>query len=210
MAFDSLDILAALGLFTACIGAWLLAAPLRVAARLYLRFAAMLFAALGAAVPLGLADIAALFLLPLGAASLMVSALAQFARPLPAFAASLALVAALAGGLAALLSGMPLFALAPAMLAGLAVIAAALNSVAAVPVLAGASLLASGLVLLEQGARAGLFLFCAAALVGLAKPSAKQRPSSHQSPSSLPRRSALAVEQQRLTGAADAAVRGLR
>jgi hypothetical protein len=192
MAFDSLDILAALALFTACIGAWLLAAPLRAVTRLYLRFAAMLFAALGAAAPLGLADIAVLFLLPLGAASLTVSALAQFARPLPAFAASLVLVAALAGGLAALLSGMPLFALAPTLLAGLIVIAAAMNSVAVLPVLAGASLLASGLVLLEQGARAGLFLFCAAALVGLAKPSAKQTPTSHQ------RRSALAVEQQRL------------
>jgi len=199
MAFDSLDILAALALFTACIGAWLLAAPLRAVTRLYLRFAAMLFAALGAAAPLGLADIAVLFLLPLGAASLTVSALAQFARPLPAFAASLVLVAALAGGLAALLSGMPLFALAPTLLAGLIVIAAAMNSVAVLPVLAGASLLASGLVLLEQGARAGLFLFCAAALVGLAKPPASQRASSHQGPSSLQRRSAFAVEQQRLT-----------
>jgi hypothetical protein len=202
MAFDSLDILAALALFTACIGAWLLAAPLRAVARLYLRFAAMLFAALGAAAPLGLADIAVLFLLPLGAASLTVSALAQFARPLPAFAASLVLVAALAGGLAALLSGMALFALVPALLAGLIVVAAALNSVAAIPVLAGASLLASGLVLLEQGARAGLFLFCAAALVGLAKPSAKQNPTSRQ------KKSAPAVQQQCLTR--DAAVSGLR
>jgi len=169
---------------------------LRAPARLYLRFAAMLFAALAAAAPLGLADSAALFLLPLGGASLMVSALAQFARPLPAFAAGLGLVAALAGGLAALLSGVPMFALAPAMFAGLAVIAASLNAVAAIALLAGASLLAAGLVLLEQGARAGLFLFCAAALVGLAKPSAKQK------------RSALAVEQQRLARRG-AAVSGL-
>ncbi|HWM61132.1 MAG TPA: hypothetical protein VNN98_03220 [Rhizomicrobium sp.] len=197
MAFDSLDLLAALVLFAACIGAWLLAAPLRAPARLYLRFAAMLFAALSVAALVGLADVAALFLLPLGAASLMVSALAQFARPLPVFAASAALVAALASGLAALLSGITMFALAPAMFAGLVVIAASLNSVAAIPVLAGASLLASGLVLLEQGGRAGMFLFCAAALVGLAKPSAKQK------------RSALAVEQQRLTRAADAAISGL-
>lgn len=196
MAFDSLDILAACALFTASIGAWLLAAPLRSPVRLYLRFAAMLFAALAAAAPLGLAGIAALFLLPLGCASLMVSAVAQFARPLPIFAASLALVTALAGGLTALLSGMPLFALAPVMFASLAVIAASLNSVAAIPVLAGASLLASGLVLLEQGARAGLFLFCAAALVGLAKPSARQK------------RSALAIEQQRRARAAGAGVSG--
>ena len=175
MAFDSLDIFAACALFTACIGAWRLAVPLRGSARLYLRFAAMLFAALSAARLAGLADAAALFLLPLGATSLMISALAQFARPLPVPAASLALVAALAGGMAALLSGIAMLALAPAMVAGLAIIAAALNGVAVLAVLAGAALLASGLVLLEQGARAGLFLFCAAALVGLAQSSRRKR-----------------------------------
>jgi hypothetical protein len=195
IAFDSLDLFAALALFTACVGAWLLAAPLRAIARLYVRFAAMLFAALGAAALLGLADAAALFLLPLGGASLMVSALAQFARPLPVFAASLALVLALAGGLAALLSGFAMLALVPVIFASLAVIAASLNGVAAIPILAGASLLAAGLAFLEQGARAGLFLFCAAALVGLAKPDQG--------------RSALAVKQQRHARAADAAVSGL-
>ena len=56
------------------------------------------------------------------------------------------------------------------MLAGLAVIAAALNGIAVMPVLAGAGLVASGLAFMEQGARAGLLLFCAAALIGLAKP----------------------------------------
>jgi hypothetical protein len=186
MAFDSLRILAALALFTACVGAWLLAAPLRSSARLYLRFAAMLFAALSAVAAVGLADVAALFLLPLGCASLMISALAQFARPLPIFAATLALVVALAGGLAALLSGTTMLALVPALFAGLAVIAASLNGVAAIPILSGASLLAAGLAFLEQGAQAGLFLFCAAAVIGLAKPS------------SVAKRSALAVQQQRL------------
>jgi len=195
MAFDSPDIFAALALFAACVGAWRLSAPMRVGARLYLRFAAMLFAALGAAAPLGLGDVAALFLLPLGAALLMVSALAQFARPLPVFAASLALVLALAGGLAALLSGFAMLALVPVIVASLAVIAASLNGVAALPMLAGASLLAAGLAFLEQGARAGLFLFCAAALVGLARPGQA--------------RSALAIQHQRHARAADAAVSGL-
>jgi hypothetical protein len=186
MVFDSLRILAALALFTACVGAWLLAAPLRNSARLYLRFAAVLFAALGAAAVVGLADVAALFLLPLAGASLMISALAQFARPLPIFAASLALIVALAGGLAALLSGTAMLALAPALFAALAIIAASLNGVAAIPILSGASLLAAGLAFLEQGAQAGLFLFCAAAVIGLAKPS------------SAAKRSALAVQQQGL------------
>ena len=46
MAFDSLTLASAASLFAASIGAWVLAAPMRAAARLYLRFAAMLMAAL--------------------------------------------------------------------------------------------------------------------------------------------------------------------
>jgi hypothetical protein len=64
-----------------------------------------------------------------------------------------------------------MLALAPVMFAGLAIVAAALNGLAVMPVLAGAAVLGSGLVFLEQGAKAGLFLFCAAALIGLATPS---------------------------------------
>ena len=189
MAFDSLGILAALTLFCACISAWLLAAPLRPAARLYLRFASMLFAALGVARLVGLADVAGLFLLPLGGASLMVVALALFARPLPDFAIAAALVIALVGGLVGLVSGVWVLALAPVVFAGLAIIAVSLNGIAAIPILAGALLLAAGLAFLEQGAQAGTFLFCAAALVGLAKPSA------------------LALQNQRHAGAHDASIR---
>ena len=177
MALDSLSLLSACALFAACVGAWVLSARLRAGARLYLRFCAMLFAALAAADMLGLSDIAALFLLPLSAASLTIAALARFARPLPVFAASLTLTAGLAGGLAALLSGATMLALLPVMLAGLAIIAAALNGLAPMPALAGVALLASGLVLLEPGAQAGLFLFCAAALMGLAAPPFRQKKS---------------------------------
>src|SRR4051812_33285813 len=159
MAFDSLGILAACALFCACVSAWLLAAPLRPAARLYLRFAAMLFAALGVTRLVGLADVAGLFLLPLGGASLMVAALALFARPLPVLAVSAALMIALAGGLAGLVSGVAVLALAPVIFAGLAIIAASLNVVAVIPLLAGAALLAAGLAFLGQGAQAGMFLF---------------------------------------------------
>jgi hypothetical protein len=60
--------------------------------------------------------------------------------------------------------------LAPVMLAGLAVIAAAINSMTLLPVLAGTSLLAAGLVFLEEGIQAGLLLFAAAALIGLSRP----------------------------------------
>jgi hypothetical protein len=171
MALDSwLDVIAAGALFSAAIGAWILAAPLFLRARLYLRFAAVLFSALAVAVPLGLADVTALLLLPLASMALMISALALFARPLPALPASLALVSGLAGGLGAMISGNIVPALVPVMFAGLAVIAAAINGMAVMPVLAGAGLVASGLAFTEQGARGGLLLFCAAALIGLARP----------------------------------------
>jgi hypothetical protein len=170
MAFDSLGIVAACVLLASSIGAWILSAQLRIRARLYVRFSAMLFAALAVSLPVGMSDAAALFLLPLAAAALMIAALARFAMPLPVLAASLALVTGLTGGLAALLSGYVILALAPVVIAALAIVAAALNGAAVMPVLAGASLLGSALVFLDQGAQEGLFLFCAAALVGLAKP----------------------------------------
>ena len=163
-ASDSLDLIAAVALFAAAVGVWWLSAPLRSRERLYLRFAAVLLAALAASAPFGLADVTVLFLLPLAASALMVSALAGV---LPVGLAALVLVLALAGGLAALVTGLWPLALLPVLLAGLVVIAVAINSMALMPVLAGASLLAAGLVFLEQGARAGLMLFAAAALMGL-------------------------------------------
>ncbi len=183
MTFDSLQIAASLALFAASIGAWILAAPLKAHARLYLRFAAILFAALAAASPLRLGDVAALLLLPLAASALAVCAVARFARPLNSFAASAVLVTGLAGGLGAMLSGAGLPALAPVMLLGLAIVAAALNRVAILAALSGAGLVAAGLCFVEQGAGAGAMLFCAAALVGLSRPPG----------------SALAVEQQSLS-----------
>jgi hypothetical protein len=169
MAFDSLLIASSLALFGAGVGAWVLAAPLKAVARLYLRFAAMLFAALAVAAPLGLGDVAALLLLPLASASLALSALARFARPLPQFPATLALVAALMGGIGAMLLGFWLLALLPVAVAGLVIIAAALHGVAPIPAIAGAALLASGLGYVQQGAGAGVLLLCAAALIGLAR-----------------------------------------
>ena len=164
MLVDSIDLVAAAALFAAAVGAWWLSAPLRSRERLYLRFAAVLLAALAASVPFGLADVTVLFLLPLAAGALMVSTLAGV---LPVGLAALLLVLALAGGLAALVAGLWPLALLPVVLAGLAIIAAAINSVALLPALAGASLLAAGLVFVEQGVRAGLMLFAAAALIGL-------------------------------------------
>lgn len=168
--FDSgLLIASSAALFGACAGAWILSAPLKATARLYLRFAAMLLAALGCAAPLGLGDVAALLLLPLASTSLALSALARFARPLPQLPATLALVAALVGGIGAMLLGFWLLALLPVAVASLVIIAAALHGVAPIPAIAGAALLASGLGYVQQGAGAGVLLLCAAALIGLAR-----------------------------------------
>lgn len=183
MAFDSLRLLCGLALFAASIGSWLITGALPARARLYLRFAAMLLAAIAAAVPLGISNEAALFLLPLAGVSLMIAALARFAAPLPVWGATLALVASLIGGLSAMLWNFPLLALTQIMVAGLTIIAAALNGTAIMAFLAGVALLGSGLALIEQGAGSGFLLFAAAALVGLAKAGTPAR------------KSALAIQQ---------------
>jgi len=168
MAFDSLNLIAAAALFGASVGAWLLAAPLRSVARLYLRFAAMLLAALSVTCIAGLGDVAALFLLPLACVSLALSSLARFAPPLGNFATTLALVASLASGLAAMLSGIWILALLPVALAALVIVAASLNSMALVAALSGVALFAAGLATL-QGAQAGALLFLAAGVLGLSR-----------------------------------------
>lgn len=170
MAIDSLTLLSAGLLFAASIGAWMLSTPYRAAARLYLRFATMLFAALAVSAPLGLSAVVALFLLPLAACALMIAAFARFATPLPVFAASLVMIAGLGFGFAAMLWGNVMLALLPVIVASLAILGAALNGIAIIAVLAGLALAASGLVLLEQNAATAMLLFGAAALIGLAKP----------------------------------------
>ena len=166
MAFDSLPLLSALLLFAACVSSWWMTGSLPVRARLYLRFAAVLLAAVAAAVPLGMSDETALFLLPLAGASLMIAALTR----LPVLVATLVLVASLIGGIGAMLWNLPMLTLTLVMIAGLAIIAAALQGAAILAGLAGVALLASGLTLLEQGAGNGFLLFAAAALIGLARP----------------------------------------
>ena len=169
MAFDSLILVAAVALSGAAVGAWRLSATLAVQARLYLRFAAVLLAALAAASVFALSDIAALLLLPLAIVALSLSALAQFARPLGNLGASVVLVASLAAGLCAMLANLEILALIPVAVAGLVIVAAALHAMAPVALLSGLALFAASLVYLEEGARAGMLLFVAAALLGLSR-----------------------------------------
>ena len=169
MAFDSLPLIAAVALFGASVAAWVLAAPLRSASRLYLRFAAMLLAALSVTCLAGLGDVAALFLLPLASASLALSSLARFAQPLRSFPTTAALVGSLACGLAAMLSGIWILALMPVALAALVIVAAGMNSMALVAALSGVAVFAAGLAAL-QDAQTGALLFLAAGLLGLSRP----------------------------------------
>lgn len=174
MAFDSLTLdfltlAASAALFGAAIASWWLSVSLMAQTRLYLRFAAVLLGALAAASLLGLSGIAALLLLPLAAAALALAALARFARPLGNVGATLMLVAALTAGLSAMLLDLWIAALIPAATAGLVIVAAALHAASAMGILSGLALFAAALAGLEQGAEAGMLLFAAAALLGLAR-----------------------------------------
>jgi len=180
MVVDSLLIIAAAALPPAAAAAWLLTSGLKADARLPLRFAAMLLTAPAAATVFDLADAVFLLVLPLASTCLMLAALARFARPLKGFAASLILALALAGGLAGLLGAPLSLALVPAALAALAVIVVALHGMAGMAALAGSALLAACLAFAGGGGSPGVLLFCAAALLGLARSaSAVEKPPGH-------------------------------
>ena len=198
MAFDSF--LCAAALFAACAGGWILARPQRAASRLYVRFAAILLAALAVCVVLGLGTAAALFLFPLTAAALTVAALARFARRLPDLVASLLLAAALAIGLGAALTGWVMLSLVPVILSGLLIGAVALGAMAPLAALGALALLAAALAFPEQGAAGGVLLFLAAAIVGQTRSDQTRSVQAH---------SAQPVEQARgaATGAAIGALR---
>lgn len=169
LTLDSLTLAASAALFGAAIVSWRMSAPSAAQARLYLRFAAVLLAAWAVASPFALLDIAALLLLPLAATALALSALARFARALGSLGATLMLVASLTAGLSAMLLDLEIAALIPVAIAGLTIVAAALHAAALVGTLSGLALFACALAGLDQGAEAGMLLFAAAALLGLAR-----------------------------------------
>jgi hypothetical protein len=142
----------------------------------YLRFAAMLSAALAIAVlaqaflpgphTLELAGVAALPVLPLAGVSLGLSAIARFLRPLPPLPATLLLLAALGGGVGALFGAGLFFALLPLLLGGLAATIAALHRAAVTGLLAGVLLMASACAFAGAGMTMPGLLLLAAALTG--------------------------------------------
>ena len=138
----------------------------------YLRFAAMLFAALALAccaqiyVP-GLDHAVALMILPLGGATLGLFALARFGRKLPALPATLLLTASLACGLGALLEGTAILALIPLALGSLAVIFASLHRMALIAAFSGMLLFAAACAFTIAGTSVATLSLLTAALFGL-------------------------------------------
>ena len=121
--------LPALLLLAVTIGSWFVAPAALPKARVHLRFASVLFAALAASAPLPLAAqlSIALFVLPLALAVLALAALAATAQPLPPAGAALILVAVCMAAFGAIFLGRPALALAPAVLAAGAIALLALK-----------------------------------------------------------------------------------
>ena len=135
----------------------------------YLRFAAMLLAALAAAwlsrLP-GLAAAAALIALPLAGAALGLSALARGGARLPQLPATLVLAGALGAGLAALFTGTVMAALLPLALGGGAMVLTNLRSGALLAALSGVLIVAAASAGLSDGLGAASFSLLSAGLFG--------------------------------------------
>jgi hypothetical protein len=167
---------AALLLAAATIAVWFVAAGARAAARLQVRFAAVLLAAV--AVAAALLPVAApavvLLVLPIATTVLAMAAAAGFRRPLPPIPAAAVLALVSLCGIASAATGLAMFALGAALLAGVALLligvrrldlarlASAQTALAALCLLAGQSAFA-----LER-VGAPFLLFVAAGLLGTA------------------------------------------
>jgi hypothetical protein len=178
-SFDSRLALSAALLCAVAALVWRLAGGCGAAARLNLRFATILFAAVGVA---GLvasfnppfAEAAfAIALLVVGTAPVAL-ALSLFApRPAPPLPASAALVAGLAAGLVSALMDAPIFALAAQALSAAAMVLLGFarfegTRLQAMEIIAGALALFFGGMALASGALAGALMLFAAGLLGLA------------------------------------------
>ncbi|HEY4943752.1 MAG TPA: hypothetical protein VII56_20155 [Rhizomicrobium sp.] len=167
-------IVAALLLLITTLAVWFVAAGARPAARLQIRFAGVLFAALSLSAATAAAVTVTLLVLPIGLSVLALAAAAGFARPVPASVAALLLALICLSGLTAAITGLAVFCLAPAAAAALAMavlfarqfdaarIASVQGMASALCFLGAASSFA------VDGAGAGLLLFSAAGLLGLA------------------------------------------
>ena len=162
MAIDSSLIAAFLLLGVALFAAW-------SGAGNYLRFAAMLCAALAAACLSRQPDLAAaagLIVLPMTGAALGLSALARAGRKLPQLPATLALAGALGAGLGALFTATVMAALLPLALGGVAMTIAGMRCGAIVPALSGFLVLGCACAAVSDGLGAASFGMLGAGLFG--------------------------------------------
>lgn len=167
MSADSL--IPALILFAACMGGWHLAAGFKGAGRLHVRFAAVLLAALAVCVPLGMGDVAGLFLLPLAGAVLGLGLAEASGLRVPDLVAAPGLALALGLGLGGALTDQIMLSLLPVAVLALAVLGVALSMGSLVAVLGALALGMAVPAFAGQGAGGGVLLLLAAALVGLVR-----------------------------------------
>lgn len=135
----------------------------------YLRFAAMLLAAVAAAYlsrQPGLAAAAGLIALPLAGAALGLSALARAGVKLPQLPATLVLAGAFASGLGALFTGTVMAALLPLALGGIAMTAASLKDGFSLAAMAGFLILCAAAAGFSDGLGAASLSLLAAGLFG--------------------------------------------
>ncbi len=159
----------------AAIAVWFLATGARAAARVHLRFASMLFAALAAASAIAppVADEVALLVAAIALPVLAFAAYASFEKAMSPMPATLLLGLVCLGGLASAATGIISFALAPAALSAAAILlisarqfdAARLSSIQGM--LSALALLASASSFALDGATPAYLLFSAAGLLGL-------------------------------------------
>lgn len=161
----------ALLLFLATLVAWFVAAGARAGARLQIRFAGVLLAALALCGTAPMAPVVTAIVLPIALAVLALAAAAGLKAPPSVGNASLVLVLASLGGLAGAITGWLALALVPAAAAIVALVvlfardAAGLGAVQGL--LAAFCLLAASAAFALEGADFGLLLFLAAGLLGV-------------------------------------------
>ena len=167
--------IAALLLLASAVAGWFIAAAARPPARVQLRFAAVLLAAIAAAAiatPIA-ASAVVLLVLPIAATVLALAALAGFERPLATPLSSLTLALASVCGIGGAGTGLALLTLAPSMLGTFVLLVVSLRRVkiARLPALQGAlaalCLLAAQSLFVTERVSLAFLLFLSAGMLGV-------------------------------------------
>lgn len=168
-----MELLSATLLFIASLASWFVAAGARPAARVYLRFAAVLFAALAVAAagpPVAAAAIA-LVVLPLGSVILALATATALTRPVEVSLAGALLAAVSLCALAAAVTNISALSLTPTLFAALAMGILSVKHRSGTQALQGVAaclcFLGAASAFAFEGTRPALLLFAAAALLGL-------------------------------------------